>query len=86
MVVSDWNGYRDTVVEGRTGYRVTTYSFQPDGTTAICDSTRESALDQVSARISGQIGVDAIGAGSALAHLANSPQLAVAMGPLACST
>ena len=84
VVVSDWNGYRDTVVEGRTGYRVTTHSFQPGWNNINLRqmALREPALDQVSARISGQIGVDAIGAGSALAHLANSPQLAVAMGAL----
>ena len=84
VVVSDWNGYRDTVVEGRIGYRVTTHSFQPGWNNINLRqmALRGPALDQVSARISGQIGVDAIGAGSALAHLANSPQLAVAMGAL----
>ena len=31
VVVSDWNGYRDTVVEGQTGHRIATHSFQLDG-------------------------------------------------------
>lgn len=30
QVVSDWNGYRDTVVEGETGYRIPTYWAQID--------------------------------------------------------
>ena len=83
-VVSDWNGYRDTVVEGRTGNRISTHSFQPgwSGFNLQQLSLNEKALDQVSAHISGQISVDAIGAGAALARLAASPELAVAMGTL----
>ena len=84
VVVSDWNGYRDTVVEGRTGYRVATHSFQPgwNGIPLQQMALNEPCLDQVSARISGQIGVDAVGAGNALAHLASSPELGIAMGSL----
>ena len=82
VVVSDWNGYRDTVVEGRTGYRVETHSFQPGWSETNLQqlALSEPALDQVSAHISGQIGVDAVAAGAALAHLANSPALAIGMG------
>ena len=84
VVVSDWNGYRDTVVEGRTGHRISTHSFQPgwSGFNLQQRALNEQALDQVSAHISGQISVDAIGAGAALARLAASPELAVAMGTL----
>ena len=84
VVVSDWNGYRDTVVEGRTGYRIETHSFQPGWNDINLQQLAliEPALDQVSTHISGQINVDAVNAGNALAHLGNSPPLAVAMGAL----
>ena len=84
VVVSDWNGYRDTVIEGRTGHRIATHSFQPGWSDINLQqlSLSEPALDQVSAHISGQIGVDAVSAGAALARLANSPALAIAMGAL----
>ena len=83
-VVSDWNGYRDTVVEGRTGYRIKTHSFKPGwcGVDLQQQALHENALDQVSAHISGQISVDALEAGAALARLANSPERAIAMGAL----
>ena len=38
VVVSDWNGYRDTVIEGRTGYRIATHSFQPGWSNETCRS------------------------------------------------
>lgn len=84
VVVSDWNGYRDTVVEGRTGYRIATHSFQPGWSHETLQqlALQDSALDYVSAQISGQIGVDAAAAGAALARLAASPERAVAMGTL----
>ena len=84
VVVSDWNGYRDTVMEGRTGHRIATHSFQPGWSDINLQqlSLSEPALDQVSAHISGQIGVDAVSAGAALARLANSPARAIAMGAL----
>ena len=84
VVVSDWNGYRDTVVEGRTGYRIPTHSFQPGWSDYKLQqlALHDAALDRVSTRISGQIGVDAASAGEALARLAASPQRAVAMGSL----
>ena len=84
VVVSDWNGYRDTVVEGRTGHRIVTQSFQPGWSDINLQqlALSEHALDQVSAQISGQINVNAADAGAALARLAASPELAVAMGAL----
>ena len=84
VVASDWNGYRDTVVEGRTGFRVPTQSFEPGWNDLQLEqlARNDSSLDRVSARISGQIGVDAVAAGAALARLAKSPEMAVAMGCL----
>ena len=82
VVVSDWNGYRDTVVEGRTGFRIPTQSFEPGWSDLQLQQLayEDTALDPVSARISGQISVDAAAAGIALARLAKSPEMAVAMG------
>ena len=84
VVASDWNGYRDTVVEGHTGFRIPTQSFEPGWSDLQLQQLayEDPALDPVSARISGQIGVDAAAAGAALARLAQSPEMAVAMGCL----
>ncbi len=84
VVASDWNGYRDTVVEGRTGFRIPTQSFEPGWSDLQLQQLayEDTALDPVSARISGQISVDAAAAGTALARLAKSPEMAVAMGCL----
>jgi alpha-maltose-1-phosphate synthase len=84
VVVSDWNGYRDSVIEGRTGFRIPTQSFEPGWSDLQLDqlARNDNALDWVSARISGQIGVDTVAAGQALARLAASPEMAVAMGCL----
>ena len=84
VVASDWNGYKDTVVEGRTGFRIPTQSFEPGWSDLHLQQLayEDRALDPVSARISGQIGVDAAAAGAALARLAKSPEMAVAMGCL----
>ena len=84
VIASDWNGYRDTVQHGRTGFLIPTSSYQPGwADPALLQLAREEkALDRVSARISGQIQVDAFQAGAALAQLAASPATAVAMGEL----
>ena len=84
VVASDWNGYRDTIEEGRTGFRIPTHSFEPGWNDLRLQqlACEEPALDSVSAQISGQIGVDIAAAGAALARLAKSPEMAVAMGCL----
>ncbi len=84
VVASDWNGYRDTIDEGRTGFRIPTKSFEPGWNNLQLEQLayEDPALDTISARISGQIGVDADAAGAALARLAKSPEMAVAMGCL----
>ena len=84
VVASDWNGYRDTVVDGRTGFRIPTQSFEPGWNSLQLQqmALEDTALDPVSARISSQIRVDAAAAGAALARLARSPEMAVAMGCL----
>ena len=84
VIVSDWNGYRDTVIDGRTGFRIPTQSFEPGWSDVHLQelAQNDNALDRVSARISGQISVDSEAAGAALARLAESPEMAVAMGCL----
>ena len=84
VVVSNWDGYRDTVVDGRTGYLIETHSFEPGWNNQINQqlAVNENALNEVSTVISSQIGVDTLAAGGALAKLAKSPQMAVAMGAL----
>ena len=84
VVASDWNGYRDTVVDGRTGFRIPTQSFEPGWNNLQIHqlACEDPALDHVSARISSQISVDPAAAGAALARLAKSPEMAVAMGCL----
>ena len=70
--------------EGRTGFRIPTHSFEPGWNDLRLQelACEEPALDSVSAQISGQIGVDIAAAGAALARLAKSPEMAVAMGCL----
>jgi glycosyltransferase involved in cell wall biosynthesis len=84
VVASDWNGYRDTLQHGRTGFLIPTSSYQPgwEDPALLQLARQEQALDRVSARISGQITVDAEQAGAALARLAAAPETAVAMGEL----
>lgn len=84
VVASDWNGYRDTVVDGRTGFCIPTQSFKPGWNNLQLQqlACEDPALDAVSARISSQVGVDADAAGAALARLSASPEMAVAMGCL----
>jgi len=82
VVVSDWNGYRDTVVHGNTGYCIQTQSFNPgwDDPELLMLANQESSLDRLSTRISSQIHVDTYQAGRALAHLAHNPSLSQQMG------
>ncbi len=84
VVASDWNGYRDTVVDGRTGFRIPTQSFEPGWNNLQLQhlACEDPALDSVSTRISSQITVDPAAAGAALARLAQSPEMAVGMGCL----
>ena len=84
VVVSNWDGYRDTVVEGRTGYLIDTHSFEPgwNNIENLQAAINENSLNQVSTIISSQIVVNTLQAGKALAKLAESPTMAVAMGAL----
>ena len=68
----------------RTGFRIPTQSFEPGWNDLQLQQLayQDPALDPVSARISSQIGVDVAAAGDALARLAKSPEMAVAMGCL----
>ena len=84
VVVSNWDGYRDTVLDGKTGYLIETRSFEPgwNNQNILELSINENCLNKVSTIISSQISVDSLAAGAALAKLAESPEIAVAMGSL----
>lgn len=59
VVVSDWNGYRDTVMDGQTGYRIATWTPAPetgDQLARFYEST--GAFEAYSARVSGAISID----------------------------
>ena len=49
VVVSNWDGYRDTVVDGRTGYLIETHSFEPGWNNQINQqlAVNENALNEV---------------------------------------
>jgi hypothetical protein len=84
VVVSDWNGYKDTVLHGKTGYRVTTYTTP---TVKYTERSRRLLSDKLldsnsfygslSVSINEQEAVDYIN------DLINSPIKLVAMSSLA---
>ena len=56
VVVSNWDGYRDTVVDGRTGYLIETHSFEPGWNNQI---NQQLAVNEnvIVSTVSSQIGV-----------------------------
>lgn len=76
VVASDWNGYRDTVVDGETGALVPTYMFRDatsDATTRLI--TREIDYDGFLAEIGQTVTVCVASACQALERLALDPGL-----------
>lgn len=76
VVASDWNGYRDTVVDGETGALVPTYMFRDatgDATTRLI--TREVDYDGFLAEIGQTVTVCTASACQALERLARDPEL-----------
>ena len=81
VVASDWDGYRDTVVHGETGYLVPT--------TMVMDATRdatsrflvgESSYDEFAAECVQTVGVDIAATAEAYVRLIDDPPLRRRMG------
>lgn len=81
-VVSDWDGYKDTVIEGETGFRVpTTAPAAGDGfDLAFRYQTGQDNYDRFIGRASMMTSCDLDAAADALVRLAEDPELRARMG------
>ena len=83
-IVSDWNGYRDTVVHEETGICVPTYAPTPDHGIGVHFSDRHAArIDTYPLYVGGlaQVtSVDIAGSVSAIVQLARNPEQRLKMG------
>ena len=82
-IVTDWNGYKDTVIDGRTGYKVPT-SILPNN---YLDSfspgvLHDKHLDLYSYLVSSMVSVDELNALNAFENLLSSPYKLSAMSAL----
>ena len=81
-VVSDWNGYKDTVVEGETGFRIATVTAEPGAGIDIADRYA-AGLDKYDRMIgiaSLATAVDVDACADAIARLANDRELRARLG------
>ncbi len=81
VIASDWNGYRDLVVDGETGYRIPTSCVQdvlPDLTSRLL--TGEVDYDHFLARSTQTVTVSSDAASRALAALCSDPELRARLG------
>ena len=81
-VVSDWNGYRDTVVEGETGFRVPTITAPPGAGVDIADRYAAGAdrYDTFIGITSLATAVDVGACAEAIARLAGDRELRARLG------
>jgi starch synthase len=84
-VVSDWNGYRDTVVEGKTGFRVRTWAPPPGtlGDLAFAYQAGTMNYDHYIGHTCLPVSADLGECVERLLALAGSPQLRQSMGAAA---
>ena len=81
-VVSDWNGYRDTVVDGETGFRIPTVTAPPGAGIDIADryAARLDSYDRMIGIASLSTAVDVDACAEAIARLANDRELRARLG------
>ena len=81
-VVSDWNGYKDTVVDGETGFRIPTVTAPPGAGIDIADryAARLDSYDRLIGITSLATAVDVGACAEAIAALANDRELRLRLG------
>ena len=81
-VVSDWNGYRDTVIDGETGFRIPTVTVPPGGGIDIADryAAGRDTYDRIIGIASLATAVDVDACAEAIARLANDRELRAHQG------
>ncbi len=84
-VVSDWNGYKDTVADGETGFRIPTTTIGPGAGMDIADrhAAGIDSYDQMIGITSLATAVDVDACAAAIARLANDPELRARQGAAA---
>ena len=84
-VVSDWNGYRDTVADGETGFRIPTTTIGPGAGIDIADrhAAGVDSYDQMIGITSLATAVDVDACADAIARLANDLELRARQGKAA---
>ena len=82
VVVSDWNGYKDTVRDGVDGFRVPTWSLPPGSGADFADryDMRVDNYDIHIGHLAQFVAVDVEAAAQAFARLVESPELRRRMG------
>ena len=82
VVASNWNGYRDSIINNKTGFLIDTKAYEPGLKDKVLQQSLRlnNQLDYLSALMGSQIEVDVIQAGTALAKLSSSKITARAMG------
>ena len=81
-VVSDWDGYRDTVVDGETGFRVPTVAVPPGAGIDVADryAVGLDGYDRMIGIASLSTAVDVSACAEAIVRLANDPELRARQG------
>ena len=82
VVVSDWNGYKDTVRDGIDGFRVPTFAMSPGSAGDLADR-QDMRIDNYDFHVGGLaqfVAVDIEAAAEAFAKLIASPELRRRMG------